>query len=144
METLQSMFIILGSILAFILFWMAIIWLIAQLSGWSKLAKVYPAHTPFNETCWSMQSGRFRGYSNYSGILLVCADGHALHLSTFILFRPGNPPLSIPWEDITSKTKTFGIELRFFRAEGVPLLISRQLAERLEQASAGKFRLETG
>ncbi|MBK8935450.1 MAG: hypothetical protein KBA85_02505 [Chloroflexi bacterium] len=144
METLQIMVIILGSILAFILFWIAIIWLIAQLSGWSKLADVYPAHTPFNETCWSMQSGRFRGYSNYSGILHVCADSRALHLSTFILFRPGNPPLSIPWEDITSKSQTFGIELRFFRADGVPLLISRQLAERLEQASAGKFRLETG
>ena len=144
MENLPVITIILGGIVAFALFWMAIVWLIAQLSGWSKLADVYPARIPFNETCWSMQSGRFRWSSNYSGILRVCADGQALHLSVFILFRPGNPPLSIPWEDITTKPRTFGVELRFYRAEGVPLLISRQLAGRLEQASEGRFRLETG
>lgn len=142
METLQTITIILGSTLAFILFWLAIIWLIAHLSGWSKLAGVYPSHIPFNETCWSMQSGRFRWGSNYSGILHVCADNRALHLSVFVLFRPGSPPLSIPWEDITSKSQTFGVKLRFSRAEDVPLFISRQLAEQLEQASEGRFHLE--
>lgn len=142
METLQTMSIILGSSLTFILFWLAIIWLIAHLSGWRKLAGAYPSHIPFNETCWSMQSGRFRWGSNYSGILHVCADGRALHLSVFVLFRPVHPPLSIPWEDITSTSQTFGVKLRFSRAEGVPLFISRQLAGRLEQASEGKFRLE--
>lgn len=144
MENLQIIVFIMGGVLAFALFWMAIVWLIAQLSGWSKLADVYPSRIPFNESCWSLQSGRFRWSSNYSGILRVCADSQALHLSVFVLFRPGNPPLSIPWEDITAKPRTFGVELRFYRAEGVPLLISRQLAGRLEQASEGRFRLETG
>ncbi len=144
METLPTMTIALGSVLVFILFWLAIIWLTAHFSGWSKLAEVYPARIPFNETCWAMQSGRFRWGSNYSGILRVCADSQALHLSAFVLFRPGNPPLSIPWEDITSTARTFGVELRFSRAEGVPLVISRQLAERLEHASAGKFKAGTG
>ena len=144
MEDLQIITIIMGGIVAFGLFWAAIVWLIAQLSGWSKLAGVYPSRIPFNESCWSLQSGRFRWSSNYSGILRVCADSQALHLSVFVLFRPGNPPLSIPWEDITAKPRPFGIELRFYRAEGVPLLISRQLAGRLEQASDGRFRLEPG
>lgn len=142
METLQMILFGLGSLLVIILFWIAVVWLIARFSGWSKLADVYPSHIPFNETCWAMQSGRLRWNSNYSAILYVCADSQALHLSVFALFRPGNPPLSIPWEDITSKSRTFGVELRFSRAQGVPLLISRQLAGRLEQASAGKFRLE--
>lgn len=144
MENLQIIVFMMGGILAFALFWMAIVWLIAQLGGWSKLADVYPSRIPFNESCWSLQSGRFRWSSNYSGILRVCADSQALHLSVFVLFRPGNPPLSIPWEDITAKPRALGVELRFYRAEGVPLLISRQLAGRLEQASEGGFRLEAG
>ena len=96
MEDLQIMVIIMGGILAFALFWLVIVWLIAKLSGWSKLADNYPSRIPFNETCWSLQSARFRWNSNYSGILRVCADSQALHLSVFSMFRPGNPPLSIP------------------------------------------------
>lgn len=141
MENLQIMAIILGGVLAFALFWAGVVWLIAQLSGWSKLAAVYPSRIPFNETCWSIQSGRFRWNSNYSGILRVCADGQALHLSVFVLFRPGNPPLSIPWEDISATAYGFGVELRFYRAENVPLRISRQLAERIMPASEGRFQI---
>lgn len=134
--------IILGGLVAFALFWSAVVWLIAQMSGWSKLADVYPARIPFNETCWSMQSGRFRWNSGYSGILRVCADGQALHLSVFPLFRPGNPPLSIPWEDVTAVPYGFGVELRFYRAGNVPLRISRRLAEQVAQASEGRFHIE--
>ncbi len=141
MENLQIITTILGSILAFALFWAGIVWLVAQLSGWSRLAEVYPARIPFNETCWSMQSARFRWSSNYSGFLRVCADSQALHLSVFVLFRPGNPPLSIPWEDISAAAYSVGVELRFYRAENVPLRISRRLAERLVQAAEGRFQI---
>lgn len=144
MENLQIITTIMGGVFAFALFWMAIVWLIARLSGWSTLADVYPSRIPFNESCWSLQSARFRWSSNYSGILRVCTDTQALHLSVFVLFRPGNPPLSIPWEDITARTRPFSVELRFYRADGVPMYISRQLAGRLEQASEGRFKVETG
>lgn len=143
MENLQIAAIILGGILAFVIFWSAIVWLIARLSGWSKLGDVYPARIPFNETCWSMQSARLRWNSGYSGVIRVCADSQALHLSVFPMFRPGNPPLSIPWEDITTVSHIFGVELRFYRAENIPIRISRRLAEQLEQASDGRFRYES-
>ena len=143
MEDLQIMVIIMGGILAFALFWLVIVWLIAKLSGWSKLADSYPSRIPFNETCWSLQSARFRWNSNYSGILRVCADSQALHLSVFSLFRPGNPPLSIPWEDISATAYGIGVELRFYRTENVPIRISRRLAGRLEQASEGRFQIDT-
>jgi hypothetical protein len=143
MENLQIIVIIMGGILAFGLFWSAIVWLIAQLSGWSKLADAYPSRIPFNETRWSMQSGRFRWNSGYNGILRVCADSQTLHLSVFPMFRPGNPPLSIPWEDISVTQHPFGVELRFYRAGSIPLRISRRLAQRLAQASEGNFQLET-
>jgi hypothetical protein len=143
MENLPIITIILGSLVSFALFWSAVVWLVAQLSGWSKLADIYPSRIPFNETCWSMQSARFRWNSNYSGILRVCADSQALHLSVFPMFRPGNPPLSIPWEDISGTVYGIGIELRFYRAENIPVRISRRLAQRLEQASEGRFQIDS-
>ncbi len=144
MENLQTIAIILGSLLAFALFWSFVVWLIAQISGWRQLADVYPARQPFNERCWSWQSGRLRWGMSYNGVLNVCADAQAMHLSTFLFFRPGNPPLSIPWEDITGRQRGFLVELRFRRAESIPLRISPRLADKLVEASAGLWRYEKG
>lgn len=143
MEYIRMLTIVLGSIMALTLFWAFVVWLIALLGGWSKLAAVYPARPPFNESCWSLQSARFR-WSSYSGILKVCADAQALHLSVFPLFRPGHPPLSIPWEDISSRQRMIWVELRFYRAESVPVRIPPALAGRLEKASEGMWQYEKG
>ena len=142
MENWQIMIIIMGGVVAFAIFWVAVVWFNALLRGWSKLADAYPSRIPFNERCWSMQSARFRWGAGYNGVLRICADSQALHLSVFPLFRPGNPPLSIPWEDVSARQRPFGVELRFYRAEGVPMRISRSLAERLEQAAEGRFLID--
>ncbi|MCP4427117.1 MAG: hypothetical protein GY803_21735 [Chloroflexi bacterium] len=140
MESLQPILIGFGAIIAFVTFWAFVVLLTSWIGGWSKLADVYPARIPFNETCWSWQNGRFRWGMGYNGVLKVCADTQALHLSVFVLFRPGHPPLSIPWEDITGRKRTFWVELRFRRAENLPVRISSKLAGQLEQAVAGQWR----
>ena len=142
MDSLQPVFIALGGLIAFVVIWLFVVLLTSWMSGWSKLADVYPARRPFNETCWSLQSGRFRWGMGYNGVLKVCADTQALHLSVFMFFRPGHPPLSIPWEDITGRKRTFWIELRFHRAEDIPLRISSRLAGQLEQAASGMWQHE--
>jgi hypothetical protein len=142
MENWQVMITVLGGIAAFAVFWMVIVWFISLFSGWSKLADAYPSRIPFDETCWSMQSARFRWGSGYNGILRVCADSQALHISVFVLFRPGNRPFSVPWEDISAQRRPFGVELRFYRAEGVPMRISRSLAEHLVQAAQGRLSID--
>lgn len=137
MDQLQAAAIIASGILFFVVLWLFVVWLTAQIGGWSKLAGLYPARLPFDESCRSWQSARFRWGMGYNGILKVCADTQALHLSVFPIFRPGNPPLSIPWEDITGRRQFVGVELRFRRAASIPIRISRQLADRLEKASGG-------
>lgn len=139
---MQVIITTLGGIAAFVVFWMAVVWFISLLSGWSKLADAYPSRIPFDEMCWSMQSARFRWNAGYNGILRVCADSQALHLSVFPLFRPGNRPLSIPWEDVSAHRRPFGVELRFYRADGVPMRISHPLAERLMQAAEGRLAID--
>lgn len=131
----QTMGIVLGGIVAFGLFWVAVVWFIAQIGSWRKLAAVYPARLPFDETCWSWQNGRLRWSTSYSGILKVCADAQSLHLSVFFFFRPGHPPISIPWEDITVSRRTFLVELRCRRADSVPIRISPRLAEQLDRVA---------
>ena len=141
METGRILLIIFGGTVAVAAFWSAVVWFTGQVSGWAKLADVYPQRMAFNETCWSLQSARLRWFSNYNGILRICADGQALHLSVFPLFRPGHQPLSIPWEDVTVAKRPFGVELRFYRADNVPIRLSRSFAERLVPASDGRFVL---
>lgn len=134
----------LGALVVFVLFWSFVVWFIAQISGWRQLAEAYPARRPFNEQCWSWQSGRLRWASGYNGILVVCADRQALHLRTLIFFRPGNPPMSIPWEEIDGRKRGFMVELRFQRAESIPLRIMPGLADRLVTASGGLWQYEKG
>ena len=142
MENIQTIFIIMSGMLAFIIFWSFVVWFIARVGGWSSLADAYPSRLPFNETCWSLQRARFRWGVGYNGVLRVCADAQALHLSVLSLFRPGHPPLSIPWEDITGSRRVFWIELRFRRTNSVFMRISPGLAEKLEQAAAGMWHYE--
>ncbi len=144
MDSMQSVLIVMGSVSAFIVIWLFVVFLTSWMSGWGKLADVYPARMPFNEECWSWQSGSFRWSASYSGILKVCADTQALHLSVLFMFRPGHTPLSIPWEDISGRKRFLNIELRFRRADHIPVRISPRLAGRLEQASGGLFQYHKG
>ena len=48
MEIINAFLIIIGSLIAFILFWIFVVWLIAQMAGWPKLVEKYPdqVHKP--------------------------------------------------------------------------------------------------
>jgi len=62
-----------------------------------------------------------------------------LHLSVLFPFRPGHPPLLIPWQDISAietKRGFGGYEMRFRRVPGVAMQVSKDLGDAL-QAEAG-------
>jgi len=148
METLRILLIIFGSLIAFALFWSAIVWIIAQIAGWPKLAAKYPPRRPWNETCWRMQSARLRNWANYSGILKVCADAEGIHISAIFPFSIGNAPFSVPWSEINGrKHQRFLqpiVELRFQRVPDIPMQISLVLANRLAEAAGGAWQVEEG
>ena len=146
MESLNTLLIIIGSLFAFALFWIAIVWLIAQIAGWPKLAEKYPPRRPWNETCWRMQSAQLRRWANYNGILKVCADAEGIHISTIFPFSIGNAPFSVPWSEINGrKRQRFVIsivELRFQRVPDIPMQISPALADRLVEVSGSAWQYE--
>jgi hypothetical protein len=97
--------------LLFVLIWSFTCWLIAWLAGWQRLAGVYRA--PTSPSTGKNYGGIYGmvGISNYRGVLNVQVTPEGLHLSVAKIFRPGHPPLFIPWKSLQN-----GQEWPFFWA----------------------------
>ena len=89
--------------LVFPLFWSGVVWVIAQM-GWARLARHYQTDAQTTSRRFRFTSGAV-GLSNYNSALHVGIEPEGLHLSVPLLFRPGHPPLLIPWEDIVDVRK---------------------------------------
>lgn len=82
----------------FPLFWTGIVYLISRISGWADIAKSFPGgDTAEGETVYfsSLRAGRMSAYSN---CLTVTVSHRGIHIKPLIFFRPGHPPLFIPWD----------------------------------------------
>ncbi len=131
---------------AFVGLWAGIMLVVSWLGGWAELARVYRPPRPFNGRRWWFQSASMRYRLNYGLCLIVGANAQGLSLSILLPFRPGHPPLFVPWSDITvasQKSRAFPysllgfgyVELRFRRAPSVPLRIMQGLGRRLAQSA---------
>lgn len=133
MENLSPIIPIVLFIVIFPLFWCGVVYLIANVGGWSQLAKHYRYDGTFQGQQWSLQSARF-GLSSYSGVLTVGANWEGLYLRTMFLFRCGHPPLFVPWYDLSVKqagTVFKSVDFRFQRVPSVRVNLSQKLSERL-------------
>jgi hypothetical protein len=123
METVATIFVI---VLLFAGLWAGAQELIALLSGWTLLARAYRCSGAFRGAVWRtstfkmirMKWGGFEAglgasfpflprdvpdeqFGARGGELTVGADPEGLYLAQpFVVFRPGHPPLFIPWGDI--------------------------------------------
>jgi len=118
--------------------WVLVLLGISSLSGWARLASVYRRTEPFTGNLWKYQSARMRGFMRYNNCLTVGANSGGLYLSTFFLFRPGHPPLFIPWRDIM--ITSFGrdgryLKFHFREIPEVPFIISDKLREQLARSA---------
>ena len=91
-------------LVGFVLIWSGVVWLLAWLSGWRRLARHYrcakaPDGTVFG-TLWAML-----GPVNHRGSLRIEPAPEGLYLSTMVFFRIGHPPLMIPWHAIKRQEK---------------------------------------
>jgi hypothetical protein len=137
----------LASIPLFILFWWAVLFLIAALTGWMTLARRFRLASPFAGQTWGFQSARMRWTSHYGSCLSVGADPTGLKLSVLFLFRPGHPPLFVPWSEISvAKRWKFlfvrQVKLVLGREEQIPLVISGRLADRIQGAAGVSWPVE--
>lgn len=129
--------------LLFIGMWAFVSFMAAHVGGWQELAAIYRSWDPFDGRRWGSQSARMRWGAAYNNILAFAVNPAGLRLSVFVPFRLAHPPLFVPWAEITAENKRAWfrpwVELHFARASGVPLVISKRLAERIAAEVGGAF-----
>ena len=127
-------------LLLFAIFWTLLINVIALASGWKLLAKRFRAQQPFSGPVWKWQYAVFRRFCGYNGCLIAGADPMGLFLNVMLSFRPGHPPLFIPWTEITLPHRPWRpdewVDFILGSNERIPFKIRGKLASRL-QANAG-------
>ncbi|HAB12020.1 MAG TPA: hypothetical protein DCE47_10050 [Planctomycetaceae bacterium] len=138
--------------------WFAIIGLLSWLGGWSRLARVYrdemsestDGHT------WRMQSVSLRGWCGYNNCVSIEATAKGLKISPWFIMRPGHPPLFLPFDEMTSSSRTMlGVGLEQVRMTQDPAIsidfrrtlvdsVREELGDVWPEDSAGQSDAETG
>lgn len=114
--------------IVFPLFWCFVVWLIAQIGGWSRFATRYRTDRKPGGTISQGVFGQF-GLASYRGVLTCAANEEGLHLQPNVLFRVGHPPLFIPWSEFHDVIRVDYLWLRVVKA-------------RIGDPSVGTLRLE--
>ena len=139
-EAIFFVFVVIVFLVVFPLFWSAIVYLIARLGGWSDLAKQYALQEPYSGTTFQMQSVTIGILGNYRSVVTIGANDVGLYLNPLVVYRPGHPPLLIPWDDIEPRQArglSF-VEMVSFSPRMAPkrtISISKKLAGKLRDAS---------
>jgi hypothetical protein len=93
--------------------WCGVCLFTSTMGGWRRLAERFPARGQPSGRRFFMQRGKV-GRVAYKGCLTIHSSPEGLHLSVWLPFRPGHPPLFIPWNEICNATTR-----RFLWAESV-------------------------
>ena len=130
---------------SFALVWIAILHLAAWMSGWSRLAKAYRCDSRFGGFRVGFVSGEMRGGPcfglpcNYGLCLTLGSAPEGIYLAVALPFRPGHPPLFIPWREVHAQVDrawlTSYVTFTFEPFKPLGLRISRGTADRLISAS---------
>jgi hypothetical protein len=138
-----------GFIVIFPIFWCAIVVLISRVSGWARLAERYHTNEAAQGPAWRFESASMRWNSRYGNIVTLSAEAQGLRIALFPLFRPGHPPLLVPWNEISARPASFRVlfrtpmELRFARAPEIPFCLRETAFLRIQAAAGGHLRLTT-
>jgi hypothetical protein len=145
-EAALAVFVVIVFLIVFPLFWSGIVYLIARFGGWSDLAKHYAIQEPFSGTTFQMQSVTIGMLGNYRSVVTIGANYDGLYLNPLVVYRPGHPPLLIPWDDIETRDArglSFG-EMVSFSPRKTPkrtISISKKLADKLSNVSCREWPL---
>ena len=83
--------------------WIVLSLLMARLSGWATLRRVYRASQDVDGEKAHMRSGKF-GAVGYHSCLSFCVNDEGLRIAVAFPFRLGHPPLFIPWDQMHNVT----------------------------------------
>lgn len=81
--------------------WYPLFWLLGQVDGWGTLAQYYRLAGSLPTERRRMVSGGVGGLE-VRGALEVAVQPEGLYVVPMLLFRPGHPPLLIPWDRVVA------------------------------------------
>jgi hypothetical protein len=121
---------------------------VAQLSGWSALARRFRTGSAFAGRTWKWNSARLRWMMGYNNCLIIGADATGLYLATMIVIRLGHPPLLVPWHEVSIERRSqtrfvTNVRLSLGREEQIPFVISGKLAAQIQAAAGASWPVET-
>ncbi|HPQ55115.1 MAG TPA: hypothetical protein PK253_17830 [Spirochaetota bacterium] len=103
MDTIEIIAIIGMMCAGVVVFWNAVVGLIAFVGGWHALAKQYPdsAMKGPETASFSFQSVRFGFFSSYNGVIRVTAYAEGFSIRPIFLYAFMHRPIFFPWSSIT-------------------------------------------
>lgn len=116
--------------------WCLVCFVISLLGGWYALRRRFtkqsePLGTAHTAGPW-FYTVRMRSHGDYNSVIRLTAAEDALYPSVLLLFRPGHPPLRVPWNEITvSRTRRFfrnWVVLTLGSEEQIPMRIPERMA----------------
>lgn len=129
--------------------WVPMLALTGRWSGWRRLARLYPHRSTGRGD--SFRAGPLlMGLTNYRGGAGLSADDSHLHFSVGAFLRPGHPPFSVPWSDVSASHDTWPwfplkgrpvIRLTLAKHRGLRILLPVRHGERIVAASGGRLQL---
>jgi hypothetical protein len=129
--------------------WAPMLALAGRWSGWHRLAMLYPHRSTGRGD--SFRAGPLvMGMTNYRGGARVIADDMHLHFSMGAFFRPGHPPFSVPWSDVSASQDTWPwfpfkgdpvIRLTLAKHPGLRILLPVKDGERILAGTGGQLPL---
>lgn len=126
--------------LYFLALWISVLYFLSLISGWHLLAKTFRANAEIvKDITWSGHAS-MRWGTSYSGALYIGGNCEGLRLAVWVIFRVGNPPLFVPWKQITIQKSPwyalyFSVTLILGSTEHIPFRISKRTARKLSQAA---------
>ena len=98
-QAMLTILIVVLAPLGFVALWSGVCVLLALLSGWAGLARRYRCAADEPLGAEHLVTGML-GVVSFRGALTVGVAEDGLDLRVMALFRPGHPPLRIPWDAI--------------------------------------------
>ena len=131
-------------LVGFVLIWSGVVYLLAWLSGWVRLARLYrvthrPSGPPMSP--WVAMLGPV----SYRGALTIQTAPEGLYLSMIVFFRIGHPPLLIPWSAIKRQGVDQGLLIKWLALVlGEPTLaILRLPAAMVDEAVLARYGVKS-
>lgn len=148
-QTTEPLAVVFAVLIAFPLFWVGLIWLIGAF-GWRAVAEHYPDKPSMSGQLWRWRSLQIERGAAYNNGVTIAADSSGIRFSVPIVFRPGHPPMFIPWSDltITRDRRWYGAVVRLEarkapRAIVLPQRLADRIAESVGAAWPGSADVET-